>query len=436
MAMEWSKLLSPSRFQAPSRPDEEQRSVFQRDYDRVVFCAAFRRLQDKTQVHPFPSSDYVRRRLTHSLEVSSVGRSLGFWLGTRIAEQDRSLAGTNPNLAHDIAQIVSNACLAHDIGNPPFGHAGEQAIGSWFRENASRSLLSDLHPHERADFERFEGNAQGFRLLTRLQNSLDAGGLRLTHATLGAFTKYPSSSLRASTDDAYVGSKKHGFFKEDISEFELIAKDLGLIRRGDDAWSRHPLVFLVEAADDICYRIVDVEDALKLGRVSYEEAESCFASMLSPDRSYKRESDQDSNIGWLRAAAIGSLIEGATKAYEDNERAIMDGTFSSGLLEATSNHEAIKTAKRLIAERVFSWDRTISAEISGAQMITEVLERCMHAIENPQLKINSLIVKIIPRYNVSDPPIRRIHAATDFVSGMTDSYLRTNYLRLTGHALP
>lgn len=190
--MDWVRLLSQTRYEAPAKPDEEQRSVFQRDYDRIVFCAAFRRLQDKTQVHPFPSSDYVRRRLTHSLEVSSVGRSLGFWLGRRLSDHNPNLLSGFPNLAHDVAQIVSNACLAHDIGNPPFGHAGEEAIGSWFKENSTLPLVQLLDDHERQDFESFEGNAQGFRLLTRLQNSVDSGGLKLTYATLGAFTKYPT----------------------------------------------------------------------------------------------------------------------------------------------------------------------------------------------------------------------------------------------------
>lgn len=253
--MDWVRLLSPTRYEAPAKPDEEQRSVFQRDYDRIVFCAAFRRLQDKTQVHPFPSSDYVRRRLTHSLEVSSVGRSLGFWLGRKLSQRDRRLLETFPNLAHDVAQIVSNACLAHDIGNPPFGHAGEEAIGSWFKVNSSLQLVQSLDEHERKDFESFEGNAQGFRLLTRIQDSVDAGGLKLTYATLGAFTKYPSSSVHSATEDAYIGAKKYGFFKEDLPTFENIANELGLIRRADQAWCRHPLVFLVEAADDICYKV-------------------------------------------------------------------------------------------------------------------------------------------------------------------------------------
>lgn len=228
--MDWTKLLSSARFQAPTRPDEAQRSVFQRDYDRIVFCAAFRRLQDKTQVHPFPTSDYVRRRLTHSLEVASVGRSLGFAVGVHIAEQSPELARRWPYMAYDVGQIVSNACLAHDIGNPPFGHAGEQAIGSWFKQNRGSKILSDLEPSEIGDFEEFEGNAQGFRLITRLQNSRNAGGLRLTFATLGAFMKYPTGSLFVA-QNGYIGAKKYGFFSEDYGTFAKVADELGLIQK-------------------------------------------------------------------------------------------------------------------------------------------------------------------------------------------------------------
>lgn len=337
-------------------------------------------------------------------------------------------------MAHDVAQIVSNACLAHDIGNPPFGHAGEEAIGSWFKENSTLPLVQSLDDHERQDFESFEGNAQGFRLLTRLQNSVDSGGLKLTYATLGAFTKYPSSSVHSATKDPYIGAKKYGFFKEDLPAFADIAKDLGLIQRSNESWSRHPLVFLVEAADDICYKVIDVEDALKLGRVTYEEAENCLIGMLPSSHGYRKESDQNANIGWLRASAIGNLIEGAQQAFETHESAIMSGEFSEGLLEVSPQKKALTVAKHLIRDRVFSWDRLISAEISGAQMIWDVLDRCMRATDDPNPKINSLITKIIPRYQITDPAARKVHTVADFVSGMTDTYLRTTFRKMTGHA--
>lgn len=206
-------------------------------------------------------------------------------------------------------------------------------------------------------------------------------------------------------------------------------------KRNDRSWCRHPLVFLVEAADDICYKIVDVEDALKLGRLSYEEAEECFVGMLTDRSAYTPEGDRDSNIGWLRARAIGDLIECTLATYMANEGAILSGEFSQGLLDAAPNAQALKHAKNLIRERVFDWDRTIAAEISGSQMITEVLDRCMKAVEDPTPKINSLVVKTIPKYDESDTNLKKIHAVTDYVSGMTDRYLQSTYLRLTGHSI-
>lgn len=434
--MEWAKLLCTDRVEEPAQPNEEQRSIYQRDWDRIVFCAAFRRLQDKTQVHPLPASDFVRRRLTHSLEVSCVGRSLGFWLGKRIAARELELAAKRPNLSHDVGQIVANACLAHDIGNPPFGHAGEMAIGGWFKDPRNEPFLDGLDAQERADFEKFEGNAQGFRLLTRLQDYRDAGGLRLTYATLSAFTKYPSASVIADRGARYIGEKKHGFFKEDVGAFKDVAKRVGLVERNAEAWCRHPLVYLVEAADDICYRIIDVEDALKLGRVSHEEAEEAFVDMLAPERKYLRgRGDREANINWLRAVAITDLISAVMVAYQEHEVEIMDGRFNLSLIDAVRNAERIKKAKALVKEKVFNWERTVSAEIAGSQMIVDVLDRCMHAIAEPKSPIGSLIVKTIPRYSAEDPWIKQVLAVTDYVSGMTDNYLRNTYLRLTGHAI-
>ena len=433
--MEWKKLLCPDRVKLPEVQSEQQRSIFQRDYDRIVFCSAFRRLQDKTQVHPFPSSDFVRRRLTHSLEVSCVGRSLGFWLGKRIAKAEPSLIEAQPDLAHHVGQIVANACLAHDIGNPPFGHAGEMAIGGWFGDASNEQSLVNMDAHERADFQKFEGNAQGFRLLTRLQDYRDDGGLRLSYATLAAFTKYPTASVIADRNAAYIGQKKHGFFKEDMEAFADIAQRVGLIKRGEHAWCRHPLVYLVEAADDICYRVIDVEDALKLGRVSYAEAEEAFVDLLAPDRPYTPNPDKEANINWLRAVAINDLIAAAMSAYEEHEAEIMAGTFNISLIDAVLNADRIRKAKKLIKEQVFNWDRTISAEIAGSQMIVDVLDRCMKGIAEPSSPIGSLIVRTIPRYSADDAWTKQVLAVTDYVSGMTDTYLRNTYLRLTGHAM-
>jgi dGTPase len=433
--MDWDNLLSAARYEEPVRPDIKQRSVYQRDGDRIIFSSAFRRLQDKTQVHPFATSDYVRKRLTHSLEVASVGRSLGYWLGACLSDEHPHLLKVHPSLAYDLAQIVSNACLAHDIGNPPFGHAGEEAIGAWFKRHANEPILEQLDSHERLDFERFEGDAQGFRLVIRLQNSVNEGGLRLTDATLGAFTKYPSTSVHAASDDTYIGCKKHGYFKEDLPQFAKAAGRMGLVQRSDTSWCRHPLVFLVEAADDICYRIVDVEDGFKLGRLTFEEVEGCLVSMLSSGRSYKREADDSSNVGWLRAAAIGSVIDAVQEAFLENQKQIIDGTFSSALVDCSRVSQSVRQAKQLVISRVFDWERTVVAEIAGSEMITVVLNRAMQAVADPSPKANHLVLKMVPGYDPGSSFLRRVHAVTDFVSGMTDTYLKSTFLRFTGHAI-
>jgi dGTPase len=430
--MEWSQLISSQRFRAPAAPDAK-RSPFQRDFDRIVFSSAFRRLQDKTQVHAFPESDYVRRRLTHSLEVSCVGRSLGAAVGHYLTEKDHSLGRADPALPFTIGQIVANACLAHDIGNPPFGHAGEKAIASWLRERLPATLAAQLTQVQRSDLERFEGNAQGFRLLTRLQEAHDAGGLRLTYATLATFTKYPTPSHHAGGSD-YVGAKKHGFFQEDLQHFAEIAEVTGLIKY-KKGWRRHPLVFLVEAADDICYGIIDVEDAFRLDRLSFSAAEELLVAILPSNELYRREENEAENINWLRAKAISALIEQVEVAFVEYLPAIMEGTFSCPILEKVSSHPALKAADDVVARRVFAWDRTVSAEIAGAQMITDVLERLISAQETPASYRSEMLLKIVPRYNDDMRTYSKILCITDFLAGMTDTYLQRIHRRVTGQSI-
>lgn len=432
--MDWSKLLSAKRVIEPSGEADKERSLFERDHDRIVFDSAFRRLQDKTQVHPLSSSDYVRKRLTHSLEVSVVGRSLGSWLGAKLINRDEGLAADRTAFVYSVAQIVSNACLAHDIGNPPFGHAGEEAIGSWFANNKDHAIVTKLTPDQFKQFSKFEGNAQGFRLLTRLQQARNAGGLKLTYATLGAFTKYPCQCSDSKGKGGYIGEKKYGFFNDDLGQFVEIAKELGLAKRSESSWARHPLVFLVEAADDICYRVVDVEDGWKLGRLTFKETEECFLSFLGETRDYRPEEDESGNIGWLRAKAIGSLIRAVEQAFEENEAEIMDGTFSESLIDVTSLSDAIKMAKSLVTTRVFDWDRTIDAEIAGVEMITTVLQKCMDAAVAEPSKAGQLLRKRIPTFDEGLSPIGKSHVVADYVSGMTDSYLKQTYFKLTVHA--
>ena len=270
--MDWEALLGKQRLNDPDAESQSGRSPFQQDLDRIVFSAAFRRLARKTQVHPLSDNDHVHTRLTHSIEVASVGRSLGTIVGSEIAG---SL--NKPEITADtFGDIVQAACLAHDIGNPPFGHSGEDTIGRWFNSSVNSPAIfgSDMKDIEKNDLRYFEGNAQGFRILTQLENNRWSGGLRLTYAVLGTFTKYPRSSVvHPIPNDSYIGGKKIGFFESERGYFEKIASGLGLIQRNEQLyyWCRHPLAFLVEAADDICYAIIDIEDGFALGYLTFEE---------------------------------------------------------------------------------------------------------------------------------------------------------------------
>jgi dGTPase len=431
--MDWAHLISAERFKAPAEA-EPQRSPFQRDFDRIVFSAAFRRLQDKTQVHPFPDSDYVRRRLTHSLEVSCVGRSLGTDLGNYLVKQNPALISSvsdKATLPFDLGQIAANACLAHDIGNPPFGHAGEKAIGSWFMEQLPSALKNDLTEQQRNDLYKFEGNAQGFRLLTRLQDFRGEGGLRLTYATLATFTKYPTTSME--TGNGYIGAKKHGFFTDDVQPFAEIAETVGLPDY-THGWRRHPLVFLMEAADDICYRVIDVEDAFKLNRLSFKEAEDLLRAILPP-KVNPPEFDEGDTISWLRAKAVGVLIKQVSETVKTNLPALLAGDFTKPLIESIPAGPEVEEAYSTIKKRVFAWDKIVSAEIAGAQMITDVLQRLVLAVESPASYKNDMLLKIVPHYKDDASTYAKILTVTDFLAGMTDTYLQRIHRRVTGHAI-
>jgi dGTPase len=427
----WQKLLTASRPHAEGTGSPEaDRTAFQRDFDRIVFSSAFRRLQDKTQVHPLPNSDYVRRRLTHSLEVSCVARSLGTHFGQELRQRrDPSLSSID-ELAAQVGQIAAAAALAHDIGNPPFGHVGEEAIGNWFRENGSK--LPGLSPGQKSDLESFEGNAQGFRILVRLANN--GRGLHLTAATLGAFTKYPTCSTARGT--GYVGHKKYGFFQAEGPHFEKVANKLGLIPSATNQWKRHPLAFLVEAADDICYRIIDVEDGAKIGRIGKDEAEDCLVAFLNEN--HRREYDEEKpnvDLGWLRAKAISSLIDATQKAFIDNEEAILSGTFSEPLLKHISRTKELANAQQLVKDQIFAWDRTIKAEIAGARMLTLLLDDFIDAALNPSKSLNAKLLSLIPDFRSDAALYDRTLAITDYISGMTDNFLVQTYRQVHGHSL-
>ncbi len=449
--MQWDQLLSAARL---GRDDSErvqpQRSPFQRDFDRVVFTSAFRRMQDKTQVFPLAEIDYVRTRLTHSLEAACVGRSLGTQVGYTITSR-HAPEGIH---ASDIGAIVAAACLAHDIGNPPFGHSGEDAIRHWFATSSlARSLHAQLAPGEKADFDRFEGNAQGFRILTRLQMPDNRGGLQLTCATLGAFAKYPVSSL-ASGKGGGVSSKKFSFFHSELEHFAEVAERTGMLRvEGEEAtWRRHPLAFIVEAADDICYRLVDFEDGMRIGILRYEEVHDAFGAVINNpgrlERAAKIKGIKE-RIEFLRALAIGEAVEQVAKVFSDNEAALLAGEFDRPLLDCAPLAAAMDRIVERSHETIYSSPRGVEIDAAGFEVVGGLLDLFVEAIEDVArhgkkgaTARSRNLLKLIPEQFIGPgrqpaPDLyTRIQRITDYVAGMTDSFAVGLYKKLRGISLP
>lgn len=436
MTMQWPRLLSAQRLgHRGAEPVSPSRNPFQKDWDRVVFCSAFRRLQDKTQVHSLPESDYVRNRLTHSLEVSSVGRSLGAQVGETVLQRHGD--GLRDITAAEFGHIVAAACIGHDIGNPPFGHFGEATIQHWFRSGPGAELIAALPEQQRRDFLYFEGNAQGFRVMTRLQNWRDTGGLRLTCATLATFMKYPFGSLAA---DPAKG--KFGHFAAETALFDEMVETVGLSRLGEDRYARHPLTYLVEAADDICYSVIDIEDGFKLGRITFAEAEERLHSLLRrlPPR-YKEIDDETWKIAYLRAKVIGDLIDQAVDVFCDSEAAILQGSFAGDLLGQSAIASHLAEIAAFTRNRIFQTRERFQTEVMGGEILTSLLAafcdahlalektRDMSAISPRQ----HALLRLMPR--LPQPAAGRydwLLSVTDFVSGMTDSYALKQFQRLRG----
>ena len=441
----WEKLLSSERLGAGKAPGTAERTAFQQDYDRIVFTSAFRRMKDKTQVFPLSKSDYVRTRLTHSLEVSCVGRSLGAVVGREIIARH----GLQHVESGDFGAIVAAACLAHDIGNPPFGHAGEDAIREWFRHSG---LLDrhDFTPAQKADFERYEGNAQGFRIVSRLQSPANPGGLQLSSAVLATFTKYPRPSHLDEELDGKSG-KKFGFFQQDIDNFRRVARSTGLIERiPNTAWRRHPLAFLVEVADDTCYLIVDLEDAARLGFVPYKDAECLLADLAGNTINGARLHhlhDPKERLEYLRAKAIGCLLESAAAVFLENEDAILSGTFDDELLESSLIAHPLQAILKLAKETIYTARPALEIETAGFEVLGALLGLFTNAVEagagHARLTTRErMLLKLLPTQFLghggepdADPYVRLLQVA-DFVAGMTDSYAVDMYRKLKGFALP
>jgi len=435
--MHWPSLLSHHRLGGPPAAGAGPRSEFQRDFDRIVFSSAFRRLQDKTQVFPLAQNDYVRTRLTHSLEVASVGRSLGVLAGDHVLRAHPELSGTGYS-AGDFGAIVAAACLAHDIGNPPFGHAGEAAIQSWFTSSAlGRSVLARLTPAERADFERFEGNAQTFRILARLGMPDNAGGMQLTCATLAAVAKYPRPAHLPLAAPPGISGKKHNFFHADRERFDAVARAAGLLQRDARArcWCRHPLAFLVEAADDISYCVIDVEDAFRAGEVRYAEIEPLYRGIVADPAAWTKAgaiATDEKRVEYLRARTIDALVAEAADAFAAREQAMLDGAFDEELIALIPHAQALEAFRALARDRVYHSAVVLNLQSPGAAILGELLDAFVGAVEaaagGASRPPASAILDLLPGQFLSADGrpaadlYARVLAVTDFISGMTDSY--------------
>jgi dGTPase len=439
--MNWTTLLSSKRINQKINPESHiSRSAFDQDYDRIIFSHPFRRLQDKTQVHPLPEQDFVHTRLTHSLEVSSVGRSLGKSVGEIVLQRNPDL---NKQFSlFDFGSIVAAASLAHDLGNPPFGHAGEDAISDFFKHNPEgKKYESAVSKAEWEDLIKFEGNAQGFRILNKNQY-----GLKLTYASLGAFTKYPCPALFNERDKKKRSQKKFGFFQSEENIFNEIAEDLQLIKTHQNSWSRHPLAFLVEAADDICYSIIDLEDGCSLGLVSYNDAKQLFEGVITRSKSKLGKLDQlrtlPEKIGFLRALAIGDLMQECTGLFLDHENEILSGKFDTALADECTSRNALKEIIKISVEKIYQARSVVEIEASGHEVLPGLLHEFTIAGSSLVNKIPSRkyenLQKLFPEdianaiISSPDDNYNMLRNVIDFVSGMTDRHALSLFRKIKG----
>ncbi|WP_144391571.1 deoxyguanosinetriphosphate triphosphohydrolase [Pleionea sediminis] len=434
--MDWNKLLSTQRLdtQGSAKP-EDVRNDFHKDYDRIIFSPAFRRMGRKTQVHPLVNHDHVHTRLTHSLEVASVGRSLGIKIGNYLLSKKVLPELLSP---HDVGAIVQAACLAHDIGNPPFGHAGEFAIRQWFQDNTEKLKLETLR--ERNDLEIFEGNAQGFRVVATVENNFNEGGMRLTCATLGTIVKYPwFSDYKTAIDYG-----KYNFFQSEEASVKSVYETLG-IEEVAGRYARHPLSYLMEAADDICYKILDIEDALELEMLRFDDIETIFQDLAGPlkQSSVANELNYRRRISPMRANAIDNLVNQCEQIFIDNYNAIINGQFTSELLRELRGKEgaALKEAKQITEENIFLNKRKIELELGAYTTLETILNPFVHAInELKEGKVSFKSKRVLDlmgaqKFNPEESYHDCYLRITDIVSGMTDHHATYVANQLSGHAL-
>ena len=439
--MDWSRLISDKRLgmERFHDPRNHTRSDFQRDYDRMVFSSPFRRLQNKTQVFPLPGSIFVHNRLTHSLEVASVGRSMAKEAALRLRDMHGdSRCGTGFD---DFPDIVAAACLCHDLGNPPFGHSGEKTIATYFSEGEGLQLRERLSERQWADLVNFEGNANSFRLLTHQFVGRRQGGFAMTYSTLAAMVKYPRTSMLAEPDHP-----KFGFFESEEPLYRRIAAELGIPELEPGRFARHPLVYLMEAADDICYQIMDIEDAHRLAILSLDEVASLFLGFFGEEdaarmrRGMGHLDDPNEKVGYLRSNVIGALVGDCARVFAENETSLLKGELEGSLIDQASPRlrEGYGRCAAIARRKIYMAPDVIDVEIAGNRIITYLLNSLMEAVIHPERNFSRLLLETVPgQYDIgSDSLYTRIQGVLDHVSGMTDVYALNLFRKLNGHSLP
>ncbi|WP_312696992.1 deoxyguanosinetriphosphate triphosphohydrolase [Sphingobacterium mizutaii] len=441
--MNWKQLISAKRWGYESRANNDQfdaRSEFQRDYDRLIFSSPFRRLQNKTQVFPLPGAVFVHNRLTHSLEVASVGRSLGRLFYNMLKQENPNIDEEAPYL-QEVGNIVSAACLSHDLGNPAFGHSGEAAISTFFTEGRGQKYKEMVSKEQWEDLIHFEGNANALRILTHAFNGKDPKGFALTYTSLASIVKYPCLAI----DGHVKGShhrKKYGFFDSEEASFEKIAMELGLERDPSNpkGYLRHPLVYLVEAADDICYNIIDLEDAHHLKILSYKEVEELLLPLCAGEDLRERLDslgDTASRVSLLRAKAINTLIWACAKVFVENQEKFLNGTFEKPLMDALDPDivQHMKVISKISVARIYNAPTVVQIEIAGFKVMNALLEEFVPAyLKSNKSMFDKKLVAMIPEQFHTDreDTYSKIRAVLDFVSGMTDVYAVELYRKIQG----
>lgn len=443
--MNWQQLLSLKRYGDIQKRDriaqDETRLGFDVDFDRIIFSSAFRSLQDKTQVIPLSETDFVHTRLTHSLEVSVVGRTLGRRVGKVLLERHPDLVALGYTF-NDFGAITAAASVMHDIGNPPFGHSGEKAIGEYFKTGKGAKYKKNLTDKEYQDLIDFEGNANGFKILTESRKGI-SGGLRLSYATLGAFVKYPKESL-PKKPTSHIVDKKYGVFQSEKEAFLELAKNLGLQQKSAAAISyyRHPLAYLVEAADDICYTIIDFEDGINLGLIAEEFALEYLIKLVKGTidiKKYHSLQHKTDRVSYLRALAIGVLINEAVDIFLSNEQAILEGAFEKSLLDRCKYEAQINDILKISVVKIYQSAEVVEKEVAGYRIIADLLDVFVTALNNKftgeASNFDDLVLNLLPEeyktetINLYD----RIMLICGYVAGISDSYAIRMHKKLTGN---